>query len=213
MPPQGMNFNKGGGINSEPQGDRPNVSPVPLDPAAPPQGMSAEQQLGQLLNVYGDFNARRVINEVKNMVAAARADERAQACQYLCHRCEEGWALEYDCMSKVWRHSCDGIFFSCHAHELRCIFEANKLPEAQPVELRKEVPMGLTIDACEGNSVPLCPYCGHQHQYWWDYGIEKDKENKLYCDNEDCEKQFSVILNVVPKFNTYPIEPSEGEGT
>ena len=74
------------------------------------------------------------ITDLRKVVAAARADERERACRFLCHRCDERKPLEYDCMSKLWRHDLGSMFLPCHAHELRCAFEEDKLPEAQPVE-------------------------------------------------------------------------------
>lgn len=46
-----------------------------------------------------------------------------------------------------------------------------------------------------------CPYCGHEQQDTWEFGIEpNDEENERQCQLESCQRYFMVSAEI--RFST-----------
>ena len=48
----------------------------------------------------------------------------------------------------------------------------------------------------------ICPYCGYRHKDGWDYDLEQERTEQFDCCNEDCEKEFNVILEIETTYRT-----------
>lgn len=48
----------------------------------------------------------------------------------------------------------------------------------------------------------ICPYCEYRHKDAWEYYLEQERMTQIECCNEDCEKEFNVILEIETTYRT-----------
>jgi len=51
----------------------------------------------------------------------------------------------------------------------------------------------------------ICPYCEHRHKDAWDYELGQERPEQVECANEDCEKEFNVVLEIETTYRTTEI--------